>query len=133
MGRRAACRIAASVPGVRVTKTYSLFTSHEGPFCEFELKGECYLIEEPFQDNSRYWVGPKHAAFAGSLGVVQEHFLSSKSGALALVTGAALVLAIVGVAGYSVGGRFLAQDRCLDAGGRWNGSDRKCEGARRDG
>jgi hypothetical protein len=107
--------------------------SHEGPFCEFELNGEQYLIEEPFQDNSRYWVGPKHAASAGSLGVVLGHFSSSKSGAVALFTGAALVLAIVVVAAYSLGGRFLAQDRCLDAGGRWSGSDGKCEGARPDG
>lgn len=133
MGRRAACRVAGSIPGARVTKRHTPFVSHEGAFCEFELNGEQFLIEEPYQDSSRYWVGPKHASPTASLGVVLNHFANSKSGTRAVYAGAALVLAILVVAAYSFGSRFLKQDRCLDAGGRWSGNSGMCEGARRDG
>ena len=133
MGRPAACKVAASMPGVRVTKTHTPFVSHEGAFCEFELNGEQFLIEEPYQDSSRYWVGPKHNSAAGSLNVVLDHFASSKSGARAMYAGAALVVGILVVAAYTVGARFLQQDRCLDAGGRWSSNNGTCEGARRGG
>lgn len=133
MGRRMACKIAAAVPGSRVTKTYAPFVSHEGAFCEFELNGEQYIIEEPYQDSSRYWVGPKQSSAASSLTLVLEHFARSKTGTRGVYIGATLVLAILGVAAYSVGSRFLKQDRCLDAGGRWNSAELACEGARRDG
>jgi hypothetical protein len=133
IGRRAACKIAASIPGVRVTKTHTPFVSKEVAFCEFELNGEQFLIEEPFQDNSRYWVGPKHNLAAGSLPLVLNHFANSKSGTRALYAGAAVVLAILVAVAYTLGARFVKQDRCLDAGGLWNSNNGTCEGARRDG
>jgi hypothetical protein len=133
MGRRAACKLAASIPGVSVSKTHTPFVSHEGAFCEFELNGEQFLIEETYQDSSRYWVGPKHRSASDSLNLVLDHFAGSKSGARAMYSGAALVLVILVVAAYTVGARFLQQDRCLDAGGRWSSDIGTCEGARRDG
>lgn len=129
MGRRIACKIPTALPGVRVTKTYTPFTSHEGAFCEFELNGEQYIIEEPYQDSSRFWVGPKQASAASSLGSVLEHFASSKTVTRGFYIGAALVLAILVVAAYNVGSRLLQQDRCLDAGGRRNSANLACEGA----
>jgi hypothetical protein len=95
IGRRACCKIAAAIPGVRVTKTYTPFVSQEVAFCEFELNGEQFLIKEPFQDNSRYWVGPKHNLPTGSLPLVLNHFACSKSGTRAVYAGAAVVLVML--------------------------------------
>ena len=30
----------------------------EEVFCEFELNGVHFQIDEPYGDNSRYWIGP---------------------------------------------------------------------------
>jgi hypothetical protein len=138
MGRRMACRAAASIPGVRLTKKYKLFSfsSEDGAFCEFELNGEQYAMEEPFQDNSRYWVGPKPGSSANSLGVVLNHFANHRAGTRAVRIGVALVGATLLVAAcnvYVAGSRFFQQDRCLDRGGRWNHGANACEGARGDG
>jgi hypothetical protein len=136
MGRRGACRVAASIPGVRLTKNHQPFASKDGPFCEFELSGDQYAIEEPFEDNSRYWVGPKPGSSANSLGVVLNHFANHGAGARALRVGAALVgtmLLVVACNALVAGSVFFQQDRCLDRGGSWNHGAKSCEGARGDG
>jgi len=138
MGRSTACRVAAAIPGARLTKKHKPFSfrSEDGSFCEFELNGEQYAMEEPFQDNSRYWVGPKPGSSANSLGVVLNHFAKHGAGTRAVRIGAALVGAILLVAACSVyvaGSRFFQQDRCLDRGGRWDHGANACEGARGDG
>lgn len=76
LSRSGACVVVERIPGVvlvRRPKIMSWF--RESAFCEFKVEGELYEIEEPFGDNSRYWVGPKpprvlpqteavHAAFS---------------------------------------------------------------------
>jgi hypothetical protein len=136
MGRRAACRIAASIPGARLTKSHKPLASEDGAFCEFELNGEQYAIEEPFQDNSRYWVGPKPGSSANSLGAVLNHFADNRAGSRAVRIGAALVgamLLVVSCNALVAGSAFFQQDRCLDRGGSWSHNARSCEGARGDG
>ena len=135
MGRHAACRVAASIPGARLTKSHKpfSFSSQEGAFCEFDLNGEQYAIEEPFEDNSRYWVGPNSGSGANSLGAVLNHFATHSAGTRAVRIGAALVGALLLVAAYNAyvaGARYFQQDRCLDRGGRWNHGVSACEGAR---
>lgn len=138
MGRRAACQIAAAIPGAHLTKKHKpfSFSADEGAFCEFELNGEQYAIEEPFQDNSRYWVGPQPGSGAKSLGFVLNHFENHRAGTRAVRIGAALKGTILLVAAcnvYVAGSRFFQQDRCLDRGGRWDHGANACEGARSDG
>jgi hypothetical protein len=56
LSRRRACRVAATVPGARVTRAPRLFRSGSDGFCAFEVDGVSFLIIEPFGDNSRYWI-----------------------------------------------------------------------------
>ena len=56
VSRRRACRVAASVPGARVTRAPRLFRSWSEDFCAFEVDGVSFLIIEPFGDSSRYWI-----------------------------------------------------------------------------
>jgi hypothetical protein len=60
LGRRGVCRIVKSIPGAKVVrKPKFLSWLRESTFCEFIVDGETYEVEEPFGDNSRYWVGPR--------------------------------------------------------------------------
>lgn len=58
IGRRGVCRVVSSIPGAEVHRR-PLFLSwfRESVFCEFEVQGHRFEVEEPFGDNSRYLVG----------------------------------------------------------------------------
>jgi hypothetical protein len=115
LGRRFACRIAASVPGARVLAS----NLRSDVFCEFEVAGETFVIEEPFGDNSRYWIGPAGAGRSAAIQTVHSHFERSRLGSRAVAMGAVLCVALVIWPLVLYGFRFMAQDKCLDAGGAW--------------
>src|SRR5450432_419149 len=60
LGRRGLCRVVATVAGAVITKR-PLFLSwyREEYFCRFEIDGDEYAANEPYGDNSRYWIGPQ--------------------------------------------------------------------------
>ena len=59
IGRRGACRIAESIPGVTVIKRPLLLSwLREETFCKFELNGLNFDISEPYGDSGYYWIGP---------------------------------------------------------------------------
>src|SRR5262245_34019463 len=69
ISRRRVCRVVERIAGARITtRPKFLSWSRQDVFCEFELDGASFQIEEPYGDNSRYWVGRKppgwHEAFA---------------------------------------------------------------------
>ncbi len=75
LGRRRACRIVRSVPGVvltRVPKVFSWF--REDSFCEFVVEGETFEVHEPFGDSSRYWIGPTNPRWLPQTERVLEAF-----------------------------------------------------------
>ena len=79
IGRRKVSKIVKKIPGSIVKKFPSLFSWIKGQdeFCEFEVDGCTFVIEEPFGDNSRYWIGPKNTSFlCPQLVKVRETFLS---------------------------------------------------------
>jgi hypothetical protein len=115
LGRRFASRIAATVPGVRVLAS----NLRSDAFCEFEVAGETFIIEEPFGDNSRYWVGPVGAGRLAGIQTVHSHFEKSRLGFTAVAMSAVLCVALVIWLMALFGFRFVAQDSCLDAGGAW--------------
>ena len=127
LGRRLARRIAASMPGVSILDS----NIREEQFCRFDLYGDLFLIEEPFGDNSRFLVAPAVPGPSARLEQVATHFAQSKAGVWAVRLAALLCFALLAVAAFQPVRRFLAQDACLDAGGRWNYSSQQCEGARR--
>lgn len=75
LGRRGACRVVRSIPGVRIHRLPKGWPhSNEDIFCEFELGGQHFEIYEPFGDNSRYWVGPKSAKDTEEILVIRAAF-----------------------------------------------------------
>jgi len=115
MGRRFARQIAASVPAARVLAS----NLRSDVFCEFEVAGETFVIEEPFADNSRYWIGPVGAGRSFAIQAVHARFQKSRLGVTAVAMGAVLCAALVIWPVALYGFRFVAQDKCLDAGGAW--------------
>ena len=61
LGRGGVYRVVETIPGGALVRRPKRFLSwfREGTFCEFIVDGETYDVEEPFGDNSRYWVGPR--------------------------------------------------------------------------
>jgi hypothetical protein len=57
VSRRRVSRIVKSIPGARTTLSPRFFSWSQAVFCKFEIDGGNFLVEEPFGDNSRYWVG----------------------------------------------------------------------------
>jgi len=76
LGRHGVCRVVQTIPGaVLVRKPKLLSWFREGSFCEFVVDGEKYEAEEPFGDNSRYWVGPCPPRWLPQTEKVHEAFL----------------------------------------------------------
>ena len=76
IGRRAVCRVLRRIPGLTLTREPRLFSwLREDVFCEFELGGATYVVEEPFGDNSRYWVGPEPVQWLPQTEQVHRVFL----------------------------------------------------------
>lgn len=60
IGRRGVCRIVASIEGATIVRKPKLLSwLRESVFCEFLVDGELFAAEEPYGDNSRYWIGPQ--------------------------------------------------------------------------
>jgi hypothetical protein len=75
LGRRGACAIVNEIPGstmVRRPRAWSWLREEE--FCEFEVNGRRFVIEEPYGDNSRYWIGPEPPAWCEEVDVVRRAF-----------------------------------------------------------
>lgn len=80
LGRRRACRIAESVPGVQIVRRPKLFPWRDSDdFCEFELEGVRFLIIEPFGDNDCYWVVAKEPGNVNELARVRAVFAGARS------------------------------------------------------
>ena len=57
VSRRRVARLVKSIPGARTTFSPQFFSWPQAVFCRFEIDGGKFLVEEPFGDSSRYWVG----------------------------------------------------------------------------
>jgi hypothetical protein len=128
LSRGQACRIVQKIPGAALVRKSRLFRDTD-EFCEFTLAGETFVIEEPFGDNSRYWIRSNGPSQTSSLLQIRAAF--EKHNPLWSPLSFAIVAAVV-VSAWLLQQwftSFVAQDRCLDAGGRWEHSQRACSGA----
>jgi len=57
LSRRRVARIVETIVGARITLAPRFFSWPKALFCRFEVDGQSFCVEEPFGDNSRYWVG----------------------------------------------------------------------------
>jgi hypothetical protein len=79
-GRHRACRFVGKIPGVAVLRRQRHFQfSSKDEFCEFELEGQRFVVEEPWGDNSRYWVGPKPPQWCPQIERVRNAFAAYKA------------------------------------------------------
>lgn len=61
VGRSRTTEIVRKIHGAKILRKPKRFLSwfREEVFCEFELNGVVFQIDEPYGDNSRYWIGKK--------------------------------------------------------------------------
>ena len=57
ISRRRVIRIVETVVAARITFKPKWFSWPQDVFCKFEIDGRHFCVEEPFGDNSRYWIG----------------------------------------------------------------------------
>jgi hypothetical protein len=123
--RSRACKVVEAIPGAKIMKRSRLFRDTD-EFCVFSIGRDEFAIEEPYGDNSRYWIGTKDGEPTRSLPLVRRAFEEHKSWRSPLrtlsVVGAALLAALL----YSKASQFIEQDKCLDSGGRWEVRSNTC-------
>jgi hypothetical protein len=75
VGIRQIARILGAEPQVTVVRVRRLFAREGAPLVRFALAGESFIVDEPFGDNSRYWIGPENPeTFSGSAGALAHAF-----------------------------------------------------------
>jgi hypothetical protein len=75
LGRRDVCHVVEQIHGAKLLigpKFLSWF--RESTFCKFLVDGELYEAEEPYGDNSRYWIGPRPPRWLPQTEKVREAF-----------------------------------------------------------
>ena len=77
LGRKTACKVAESIPGSKILERPRLFRSKE-EFCKFELGARFFVIAEPYNDNSRYWIGPVPTEPCSEMETVRAAFTAYK-------------------------------------------------------
>ena len=55
-------RLLEGIDGVTDVQQRRMFSESSDIHIEFKYRGQPYVVWEPFGDNSRYWIGPKHIA-----------------------------------------------------------------------
>jgi hypothetical protein len=125
LSRSRACRIAEGIPGAKITKRSRLFRDTD-EFCSFTIGSDEFAIEEPYGDNSRYWIGTKDGKPSESLPLVRAAFQKHRAWLPPLLTLSAAGAAVLAALVYSKSSQFIAQDKCLDSGGRWESRSSTC-------
>ena len=75
LSRKKVIQIIEELPGVIVvSKPQGFVFDNETEFCQFEHEGDTFIIEEPWGDSSRYWIGPKAIAFTPNINSIIQHF-----------------------------------------------------------
>jgi hypothetical protein len=123
--RSRACKVAEAIPGAKIMKRSRLFRDTD-EFCIFTIGPDEFAIEEPYGDNSRYWIGTKDGEPSQSLPLVRRAFEEHKSWLSPLRTLSAAGAAVLAALLYSKASQFIEQDKCLDSGGRWEARSSTC-------
>ena len=78
VGRRGVCRIVERISGAKVIRQPKFLSwFREAEFCEFTVDGESFVAEEPWGDNSRYWIGPKPTRWVPQAEKVRDAFANT--------------------------------------------------------
>ena len=72
--RRAARRLVRATPGATLLAFHGL----REIFCEFEVDGVQFEMREPYNDNSRYWIGPSAPGRFSQIEAVRKTFARAR-------------------------------------------------------
>ena len=79
-GRHRVAKFLERTPGVKVIRKQKHFAAtSEAVFCEFEFRGQRFLVEEPWNDSSRYWIGTDPPEWCSQLEAVRAAFAQHKA------------------------------------------------------
>lgn len=78
IGRRGVVMVVGTIPGAKLLRKPLRFLSwfREDEFCEFAVGDRLFVAEEPFGDNSRYWIATRPAGWCPELTIVRDAFLA---------------------------------------------------------
>lgn len=77
IGTRQIARILSEEPQVAEVQARRPFAREKSPLVRFKLASESFIVDEPYGDSSRYWIGPENPeTFLGSAGVLARAFES---------------------------------------------------------
>ena len=80
IGRGGACAIINQIPGSKILRGPRFLSwFREEEFCAFEINGQRFLVEEPYGDNSRYWIGSEPPVWCEQIDAVRRAFLDANS------------------------------------------------------
>jgi hypothetical protein len=78
LGRRGVLRVVERIPNARIVS----FSRRTEDFCEFDVGGVRFVVSEPWNDSSRFWIGQKpigaKAHLPPQLALVREAFLRAR-------------------------------------------------------
>lgn len=75
LSRGGVVRIVQKIPNVVVVKKPKFLSwLREDVFCQFEISGQLFSVEEPFGDNSRYLVSAEPRGSSQQIEVVERAF-----------------------------------------------------------
>jgi hypothetical protein len=75
VGRHGVCKVVESISGAKIIRRPKFLSwFREAEFCEFVVDGESFVAEEPWGDNSRYWIGPKPPRWVPQAAKVRDVF-----------------------------------------------------------
>ncbi len=79
IGRQRVQRFVATLPGAKVLRRQRRFQiGQEEHFCEFEFDGRRFVIWEPWNDSSRFWIGEDQPQTSAQLERLREMFAGFK-------------------------------------------------------
>jgi len=76
--RQRATSFIATLPGVEVTRWPRRTFFAEDDFCEFIVAGRLFYANEPFGDNSRYWISTRPPEWCKELEFIRSAFANYK-------------------------------------------------------
>jgi hypothetical protein len=92
VGTRAAASVLAGVEGVRNVRTRRPFSVRDRCLVHFLYRDTDCIVVEPFNDNSRWWIGQEEGGSPVDLGEIEAAFRAYRPPALRRLVGDALTL-----------------------------------------
>lgn len=74
VSRRRVAAILKKIPDLQILKEQKFLGQRCEDFCEFKLGGHEFYVWEPWNDNSRYWIGPRDGLWHPEINRIIEAF-----------------------------------------------------------